>query len=114
MDTLINFLAFLLIAIAVAPLLLLGLYALASHFNLKIADTMLGWAAGLLKLQWFSGGLVNLLGGLALCALGIWMALHFGQTLRALLGVPVVVLGLWRAWRGATLLKHMLKTQESP
>lgn len=81
--TLASLLAFLLIGVAVAPLLLLGLYAVASYFELKVADRILDATLRFLKLQWFSGGLPNLAGGLVIAALGIWMAMQAGPHLES-------------------------------
>lgn len=81
--TLASLLAFLWIGVAVAPLLLLGLYAVASYFELKVADRILDATLRFLKLQRFSGGLPNLAGGLVIAALGIWMAMQAGPHLES-------------------------------
>jgi len=112
MGTLISLLAYFLIAIAVAPLLLLCLYLLASHFQLRLAERILDAAMQLLKLQWLSGGLLNIVGGLALGALGVWMILHFEPLPQRLLGALLVPFGLWRAFRGAALLGVFSRTRD--
>lgn len=104
MDTLIGLLAFLLIAIAVAPLLL-GLYVVADYFGLRLAERLLDSTNWLLKLQWFTGSVVNIVGGLAIAALGVWAVFHFEPTSHRLLSALLVPFGLWRTWRGLALLK---------
>ncbi|QEI07438.1 DUF4175 domain-containing protein [Pigmentiphaga aceris] len=109
MDTLIDLLPdlllFLLIGIAVAPLLLLGLYVVTDYFKLAIADRILDLIGHLLKLQWLTGSVVNIVGGIALAALGVWSMFHFDPQWQRWLGVLLVPFGLWRAWRGLALLR---------
>lgn len=114
MDTLLSVFSFLLIGIAVAPLLMLGLYVLASYFELKGAERVLDATFQLLKLQWFSGGLLNIVGGLAIGALGVWMVVHFDPLLQRALGVLMVAFGLWRAARGVALLGAFSRTKDTP
>ncbi len=94
----------LLIALAVLPLLLLALYVLADRFRLKFAERILDLTLHALKLQWFGGALVNLVGGLAIAALGVWAVLSAGSPWLRLSGAMLVPVGLWRAWAGAGLL----------
>lgn len=112
MDTLIDILAFLLIGIAVTPLLLLGLYALANLLGLAVADRILYVAMRLLQFQWLSGSVVNIAGGLAIGALGVWVVLHFEPLLHRLAGALLVPFGLWRAFRGAVLLKEFSSAED--
>jgi hypothetical protein len=114
MDTLIEILAWLLIAIAVAPLLLLGLYVLASYFGLGIADRILTLTGRFLALQWFSGGVLNAVGGIALAALGVWAVLHFNPLLHRLLAVLLVPFGLWRTYLGVAVLRALAKAEDPP
>lgn len=114
MHVLVEILAWFLIALVVTPLLLLGLYAVASYFELKVADRILGLAARLLMLQWFSGGLLNVVGGLALAALGVWAVLHLDPLVHRLVCALLVPFGLWRAYRGAAVLREFSKTQDAP
>jgi len=114
MNTLIDILPYLLIGIAVAPLLLLGVYALASYFELRIADHILALTARLLTLQWFSGGVLNAVGGLALAALGVWAVLHFQPVLHRLLAALLVPFGLWRTCLGVSVLRALSKPQDPP
>ncbi|MES2531822.1 MAG: hypothetical protein V4636_12350 [Pseudomonadota bacterium] len=92
---------FLLIAIAVAPLLTLALYVLADYFELKIATQLLEVMVALLKLQWLTASWINILGGLALSALGFWLIWHFNGLARTLSGAVLVLFGFWRTYRGA-------------
>lgn len=112
MHTLIGIAAYLLIGIAVAPLLLLGLYVLADRLGLKVADRMLSLTARLLQWQWLSGGVVNIVGGLLIAALGIWAALSLEPSWHRLAGLLLVPFGLWRAFRGAAVLKALSTIDE--
>lgn len=114
MDTLIGILSFLLIGIAVAPLLMLGLYVLGSYFGLKGAERVLDATFQLLKLQWFSGGLLTTVGGLAIGAMGVWMIVHFDPLLQRATGGLMVAFGLWRAARGLTVLGAFSGTKDTP
>ena len=105
MDTLIELLTFLLIAIAVVPLLLLALYVLADRLGFRFADRILDSTVLLLMLQWVTGGVVNIVGGLAIAALGVWAVFHAGYTWHGILGGLLVPFGLWRTWRGVVVLK---------
>lgn len=78
MNTLVDLLAYLLIGLAVAPLLVLGLYVLADRLGLFIAERLLDALRPLLTLQWLGGGLLNIVGGLAIGALGAWAVVHDG------------------------------------
>lgn len=105
MDRLVELAVFLLIAVAVAPLLLLLLYVIADRLGLKLADRLLDPIGWVLKLQWFTGGVVNVVGGLAIAALGVWAMLHFPLIWQGLLSALLVPFGLWRVWRGWAVLK---------
>jgi hypothetical protein len=105
MDTLIELGLFLLIAIAVAPLLLLGLYVVADRLGLRLADRLLDVVGGLLKVQWFTGSLVNIVGGLAIAALGVWALFQVEPIWQGLLTALLIPFGLWRTIRGLALLK---------
>ncbi len=104
MDTFVNVLALFLVVIAVVPLLLLGFYVLASHFNFQWADGFLSYTVWFLKLQWVSGMLINLVGGLALALLGAWAIGHFDQIWQRVAGMLLAAWGLWRGYLGAALL----------
>lgn len=112
MHTLIGIAAYLLIGIAVAPLLLLGLYVLADRLGLKVADRMLSLTVRLLQWQWLSGGVVNIVGGLLIAALGIWAALSLEPSWHRLAGLLLVPFGLWRAFRGVAVLKALTRIDE--
>jgi tryptophan-rich sensory protein len=112
MHTFIGIAAYLLIGVAVAPLLLLGLYVLADRLGLAVADRMLSLTARILQLQWLSGGVVNIIGGLLIAALGIWAALSLEPPLYRLAGALLVPFGLWRAFRGVAVLKAFSSNDE--
>lgn len=114
MDFLIEVLVWLLIGIAVGPLLLLGIYAIASYFGLGIADRILALTARFLALQWFSGGVLNAVGGIALAALGVWAVLHFEPLLHRLLAALLVPFGLWRTYLGVAVLRALAKAEDPP
>ncbi|MBS0428640.1 MAG: hypothetical protein JSR41_15290 [Proteobacteria bacterium] len=104
MDRLIDVLVWGLAGAALLPLLLLGLYVLADRLGVKGADRILDWTVRGLALQWTVGGLVNLGGGLAIAALGVWVVLRVGATWQSVAGIALVLVGLWRGWRGASVL----------
>ncbi len=100
---------FLLIGIAVGPLMLLGLYVLADYFELKVAGRMLDALVGLLKLQWLGGSALNIVGGLAISALGGWLIWHVDALPQRLAGALLLLFGLWRTCRGAVLMSALLR-----
>lgn len=104
MTLLITLAAYALIAVAIAPLLLLGLYLLAHALGFsKAAERILDACSSLLMLQGVTGGLLNLLGGLALAALGIW-GFSRESGIQSALPALLIPFGLWRSWRGLELL----------
>jgi hypothetical protein len=104
MDFVFDLLAFSLMAIALAPLLLLGLYVIADRFKFAWAQWLLKACVELLKFQWVTGGLLNLLVGFALAVYGGWMVYDADPTWQRVLSGLLVPFGLWRMWRGAVLL----------
>ena len=60
-----------LIAVIALPFLLLGALSLATYRDWAIADQLLDAVAFSLKALWIVGSVVNVVGGLALVALGI-------------------------------------------
>ena len=109
MDSLISYFAMALMAIAVAPLLVLGLYLLADALGLKGAERVLSASVGLLTLQWLAGSVMNIGGGLALAALGGWLAWRWGPLPVRAAGALLVPFGLWRVGRGVAILQAALK-----
>lgn len=96
-----------LIAIAVLPLVVLALYVCADKLGFaKLADTLLDACGVLLSVQGFTGGVVNLLGGLAICGLGIWAMSHFSPK-EILPAVVLIPFGLWRSWQGFGVLRSL-------
>lgn len=114
MDTLAGLLVYFLIGLAVVPLLLLGLYVLASWFGLGVADRMLAAAVGMLRLQWFGASVLNIVGGLALAALGVWMGLSVDPAAYRMLGALLVPFGLWRTFRGIALAGAFARDRDAP
>ena len=107
MDLLLTITACALIAIACAPLLLLGLYLLADALGFsKVAERLLDACSAFLTLQGYTGGIINLVGGLALAGLGVWGISH-ATGLMFLLPALLIPFGLWRSWRGLCVLKAM-------
>ncbi|WP_034160552.1 hypothetical protein [Sphingomonas sp. ERG5] len=113
LDHMITIMAFILLGLAVVPLLLVGLGALASYFDLRIALPILAVATRLVTLQWIGGGVVNVLAGLALAALGVWAVLHFDPPLHRVLGAALVPFGLWRVHMAIALLRRCAKDAAS-
>lgn len=102
-----TFLAYFLIFAAVAPLVLLGLAVLADALGFKAGMRMLDGVIALLVLQGAVGGLLNLVGGAALAALGVW-GLSRMEGWPGMLGAAALVpFGAWRSWRGLLLLKAL-------
>ena len=91
--------------VAVAPLLLLGVYALANAVGIRSADRLLGPLIGLVQVQWGVAALVNLGGGLALAGLGLWTLAQPGTL--ALAGLALIPFGLWRCWIGIGLIRAL-------
>ena len=107
MDLLLIIAACALIVIACAPLLLLGLYLLADALGFsKVAERLLDACSAFLTLQGYTGGIVNLLGGLALAGLGIWGIGH-SAGLMVLLPALLIPFGLWRSWLGIRVLRDI-------
>lgn len=95
----------LLLTAAIGPLALVGIYTIATYFDLDIASRLLDATAWALTLQWQIGGWINLAGGLALAGLGLWVSVHEGSPAQRIGSFVVLVMGgLWRAWRGGSII----------
>jgi len=113
--TVLTILSYGLIVLAVAPLVFLAIVGLATYFDLAIADRVLNGLTGLLIVQWVTGCVVNLVGGLALVALGVWLPLHSAKPVNGLVGGLVVIpLGLWRMWRAFNAFPRKGETAPPP
>lgn len=97
-----------------APLVVLALYVLADRLGLRIAERLLDAMLPLLTLQWLGGGLLNIVGGLALVALGVWAVVHDGGLAGWLAGALLVPFGLWRTLRGVIVTKAFVAPQDPP
>ncbi|MGY4397708.1 putative membrane protein [Sphingomonas sp. UYAg733] len=106
--------AFTLIGLAVVPLLLVGLTALACYFELGVADHILSVTVRALKFQWISGSVLNIVAGLAVAALGIWAILHFDPLAYRLLAALLVPFGLWRTFSAVALLRGISTGNDAP
>lgn len=77
MNRLITNAGYALIAIALAPLLALGLYLLANALGFSnVANRMPDTIFSIFMLQSYTGGIANLLGELPLCVLSTWCFMH--------------------------------------
>ena len=97
-----------------APLVVLALYVLADRLGLRIAERLLDAMLPLLTLQWLGGGLLNIVGGLALVALGVWAIAHDRGLAGWLAGALLVPFGLWRTLRGVIVTKAFFVPQDPP
>ena len=109
MSELVDFGVWFLVAIAVAPLLILLAYVIADSLRLKVAERILVAAERVTILQWLVGSLVNLVGGLALIGVGLWVVIHVPAVAAKVGGALALLLGLWRAWIGACVLRETRK-----
>ena len=89
-----------LIALAVAPLAFVGILALATWLDWPIAGPILEGTVRLMALQFRMGALLNILLGLALIGLGLWLAPHSARAWQGPVAAVTIALGLWRIARG--------------
>lgn len=113
MDSVISLLAIALMGLALLPLVLLGLYVMADFLGLKLAERALGAAVGLLSFQWAAASVLNILAGVALALLGVWLAWRAAPFSTRLAGALLLPFGLWRMCRGILLL-HATLRQDKP
>jgi hypothetical protein len=96
-----NVLSFTLMAVAALPFLLLGALLLATYFDWALADRLLDAVVLSLNALWIAGSVVNVTGGLALVAVGLWLPAHSPTLTHWLIGPLLIApFGLWRIWRG--------------
>lgn len=104
MHSLITIFSYAAILLALGPLLLLAIYALANRAGWRIADRLFKVLVRVLVVQAVIASLINLSLGVALIGLCIWAmgqpSLRWGLSI----GVMTIGLGSWRAWRGAVML----------
>jgi uncharacterized membrane protein len=93
---------FALIAVAVLPLLLVAVLFLFAQFDLPIPARLVDAVRILLNVTWSVGAILNVVGGLALAAMAVWLPVH-NPTRTHLVLAPILVFGgLWRVWRGVS------------
>lgn len=115
MDDVIGILLFVLIAAAVAPLVALGVFAIADRLGWAGAGRLLDLTSSLMRAQWVIGGVISVVIGLALIALGVWLFLRSSAWEGRVAGVVLVPFGLWRIWRGILVLRSgRNRSTESP
>ena len=91
----------LLIALAVGPLLLLAVAVTCNALGWTLGDRLLSATVHLLSLQWRVGAILNVIVGVGLVGLGLWMAWHVHALVpRMAAALLLIPFGLWRAWRG--------------
>jgi hypothetical protein len=93
MTTLPIILVTILVAAVVIPLALLLIFMIADALGLPFADTILGVAVHAIIVEFAIGSVVNLVGGIAIAALGIWGSLHFGGLPHGLLSLILIPVG---------------------
>ena len=94
-----------LLGITVAPLLLVAILAIATRFNLPIADRVLDLTVRLLTIQWFVGAHVNIVVGVAMTGLGMWFAWPLSPSWRWAAAALLIAFGMWRTLRGVAVLR---------
>ncbi|WP_442680406.1 hypothetical protein ACSBM8_04210 [Sphingomonas sp. ASY06-1R] len=102
MLTLSSIVLFVLIAVAVLPLLLVGILFLFAQFNLPIPTKLVDVVRIALNVAWSVGAILNIVGGLALAAVAVWLPVHNPTRTHLVLAPLLVGAGLWRLWRGVT------------
>ncbi|SKA98299.1 hypothetical protein SAMN06295879_2559 [Agreia bicolorata] len=113
MDALGTILLIALICAAVLPLLALVVYIVASALGLGFADRILDATVALLTAQWSIGGVLNIVAGAAIIAVGIWCAVNLEPALVKALCLVLVPFGIWRLVRGARILRAARGTPAS-
>jgi len=107
--TVLDFALYGLIAAALAPLILLGVYVALSHLKAPFAERILDALMGAFSIQMVVGAAVNVLGGLLFCALALWAVSRPDPNVLAWIsGGLVLLLGVWRLARGLSLAWAML------
>lgn len=112
MKQLINISLYFLMAVALGPLLLLGLYVAADRFRLSGAERILNILLSAFVMQAVTGALVNILGGLALFGLGIWGLSRPSDGLMKWGAALLLPFGLQRFYKGLALLKAVREMDE--
>lgn len=108
-----------LLLVTIAPLLFLGMFVLADGLNLRIAERILDWTMAALAIQWRLGSVINVAGGAALAAGGVWCALSLDHQTRWIAAIVLVPVGFWRirrgvgAWTVSTSIADELRTGHS-
>jgi hypothetical protein len=104
-DALVNSLFVALLGAAVLPLVALLVYAAASALRLSFADRVLEVTKALLTAQLGIGGVLNVLVGAGLVAVGIWCAVSLEPAIAKVSCLVLVPFGIWRLVRGLSILR---------
>jgi hypothetical protein len=104
-DALVNSLFVALLGAAVLPLVALLVYAAASALRLSFADRVLEVTKALLTAQLGIGGVLNVLVGAGLVAVGIWCAVSLEPAIAKVPCLVLVPFGIWRLVRGFSILR---------
>ena len=98
-------LLFVLIAAAVLPLVALGVVVIADRLGWAASGRLLDLASRLAQVQWVIGGVLSVVVGAALIAVGAWLLFASFAWEARLAVVLLVPFGLWRIWRGVSVLR---------
>ncbi|WP_420139930.1 hypothetical protein [Sphingomonas sp.] len=93
-----------LVALAVGPLLLVGILFLLTYFNLPTPMILIDAIYRTMLVQSTTGALVNVVLGMAAVAGAVWLPIHDPSGLHLILAPLLFLFGLWRLWRGVTVL----------
>lgn len=114
MTSALQIIAALAIAAIVVPLLLLLLYALADALKLPFAARILDAAYRAMLFEFAVGTLVNVLGGLAIVALGVWGGVALPKLVYRVLALVIVPYGAWRVWLGIAIWLPAAQKSQAP
>jgi hypothetical protein len=102
-----------LICATLLPLIALVVYVVASALGLGVADRILGATMALLTAQWRVGGVLSIVTGTAIIAVGVWCAVNLEPMFVKALCLVLVPFGVWRLVRGVRILRAARGTPAS-